>query len=67
MNQNPRNQGREKMLKSMFKCLTEFFKAMITGDDETANSIDFADMSEEENDEDMKIFGDKEQKNQCGL
>ncbi len=46
------------MLKSMFKGLTKFFKALIIGDGETAKSIVFADMSEEENDEDMKIFGD---------
>ncbi len=46
------------MLKSMFKGLTKFFKAMIAGDEETANSIVFADMSKEENDEDVTIYGE---------
>lgn len=47
------------MLESTFKGLTEFFRAMITGDEETANSIVFADISEDgETDEDMKIYGD---------
>ncbi len=46
------------MLKSTFKGLTKFFKALIVGDEETANSIVFADMSEEENDEDVRIYGE---------
>ncbi len=46
------------MLKSTFKCLTEFFKALIVGDNETANSIVFADMSEEESGEDVTIYGE---------
>ncbi len=46
------------MLESTFRGLTEFFKAMIVGDGETANSIVFADMSEEENDEDVTIYGE---------
>ncbi len=46
------------MLKSMFKGLMEFFKALIVGDGETANPIVFADMSEEENDEDVRVYGE---------
>ncbi len=47
-----------KMLKSMFKGLAKFFKVLIIGDEETAKSIVFADMSEEENDEDVRIYGE---------
>ncbi len=46
------------MLKSMFKGLTDFFKALIIGDGETAKSIVFADMSEEESGEDVTIYGE---------
>ncbi len=47
------------MTKTTFRNLTEFFKAIIVGDEEKANSITFDDMLEDnEIDEDMDLFED---------
>ncbi len=47
------------MTKITFRNLTDFFKALIVGDTEKANSITFNDMLEDNKiDEDMEIFED---------